>query len=247
MKNVALVIEYIGTNYAGFQRQKNGLSIAEVIENAIEQATGEKAKLIPSGRTDKGVHALGQVANFITNSNIPADKMAINLNLYLPRDLQIVKSFETPLSFNSRKNAKQKTYIYKMVTGQSMSVFDRNRALFVRGELKEDLMQQACKAICGTHNFSAFVASGATTKTTTRTIYSCDLYRQNGYLIFEITGNGFLYNMVRILVGTLLLVGKNKMTLSQFKENLEGGDRKNVGKTVSPDGLYLKNVQYVEF
>ncbi len=245
MKNVALIIEYIGTNYSGFQKQKNSLSIAEVIESAIYQATKENSKLIPSGRTDKGVHALGQVANFVTNSNIPPDKMAINLNLYLPLDIQILQSFEVPLTFNSRKNAKKKTYIYKMVTGQE-SVFDRNRALFVRGELDEDAMKQACKTICGTHNFSAFVASGATTKTTTRTIYSCDLTRKGNYLIFQITGNGFLYNMVRILVGTLILVGKGKMTLSQFKKNLDGGDRKNVGKTVSPDGLYLKMVQYEE-
>lgn len=244
MKNVALIIEYIGTTYSGFQRQKNGLSIAEVIENAIEQATNERIKLIPSGRTDQGVHALGQVANFLTESNIPADKMAININLYLPQDIQILKSFEVPLDFNSRKNAKRKTYIYKMKTGENMSVFDRNRALFVRGEVDENKMRMACSLIVGTHDFSAFVASGATTKTTIRTIYSAILFRENGYLIFEITGNGFLYNMVRILVGTLLLIGKNKMTISQFEALLNGGDRKNAGKTVAPDGLYLKEVIY---
>ena len=246
MKNIALIIEYIGTNYSGFQKQKNGLSIAEVIENAIEQATKERVKLIPSGRTDKGVHALGQVANFVSNSNIPADKMAININLYLPFDIQIKKSFEVPLDFNARKNAKQKTYVYKIITGQNMSVFDRNRALFVRGELDENLMKKVCQYIVGTHDFSAFVASGATTKTTTRTIYSCDLYRKENYLVFEIAGNGFLYNMVRILVGTLILVGKNKMSIEQFKTLLDGGNRKNAGKTVSPDGLYLKEVKYLD-
>ncbi len=244
MKNVALIIEYIGTNYSGFQRQKNGLSIAEVVENAIEQATGEKSKLIPSGRTDKGVHALGQVANFTTGSNIPPDKMAININLYLPGDIQIIKSYEVPLDFNSRKNAKRKTYLYRMKTGENMSVFDRNRTLFVRGEVDENKMKRACSLIVGTHDFSAFVASGATTKTTTRTIYSANLNQENDYLVFEITGNGFLYNMVRILVGTLLLIGKNKMTISQFEALLNGGDRKNAGKTVAPDGLYLKEVIY---
>lgn len=246
MKNYALILEYDGTNYCGFQRQKNGVAIQEVLENAIFEATKFRSSVTPSGRTDAKVHALGQVVNFCSPTNIPADKLSININLYLPKDIRVKKSFEVNEDFNARKSAKKKTYIYKIVNQKYFSVFDENRALYYPYDLDFTLLQKGTKLLCGTHDFSAFVASGASTQTTIRTIYQAGFHKDGHYLIFKITGNGFLYNMVRIIVGTLLEVGRSKRSLDNFKALLSGGKRKDSGKTVSPSGLYLANVEYDE-
>lgn len=244
MKNICLILEYLGTNYCGFQRQKNGLTIQEVLENTIEECLGEKCKTYPSGRTDAGVHALGQVVNFFTSTTVQPEKISVVLNLKLPKDIRVVKSFEVDSTFNSRKSAKSKTYIYKIFTGRELSVFDHGRALFCYYKLDFDKMIEACKLIEGEHDFSSFVASNATTKTTVRTIYKATLEKQGDWLTFSVTGNGFLYNMVRILVGSLIEIGRGKLSLEEFKKVLLGNARHKAGKTVSPDGLYLKEVEY---
>ena len=244
MKNVCLVISYIGTLYSGFQKQKNGLSVQEVIEKAIFDITGENSKLTPSGRTDSGVHALGQVANFLTNSTIPADKFFIPLNQILPQDIRIMESREVPISFNARKSAKQKTYLYKMYFGKVLSALDEGRVLHVKYSVDFDLMQKACNKIIGEHDFKAFMSSGSFVKTTTRKIYNCHLTKNGDYVDFEITGNGFLYNMVRILVGTILDIGRGKIQLSKLDELLSGAFRKDAGKTSPACALYLKEVIY---
>ena len=245
MKNICLILQYVGTNYCGFQKQKNGLSIQEVLESTIFETTGEKVKTIPSGRTDKGVHALGQVVNFLTSSTIPAEKFKVVLNLHLPKDIRVIKSCEVDLKFNSRKNAKQKTYEYKMFVGEELSAFDQDRCLLVKYKLDLKQMNVAAMKFLGFHDFSSFVASGYTTKTTIRTIYDSHFEVRNGYLYYVVTGNGFLYNMVRIIVGTLLEVGRGKMSINQIDELLKGNNRQNAGKTVSPAGLYLKEVKYL--
>ena len=244
MKNVCLVISYIGSLYSGFQKQKNGLSVQEVIEKAIFDITGENSKLTPSGRTDSGVHALGQVANFLTNSTIPANKFFIPLNQILPLDIRVVESREVPLSFNARKSAKQKTYLYKMYFGKVLSALDEGRVLHVKYKVDFDLMEKACQMLVGEHDFRAFMSSGSSTKTTIRTIYSSVIKRQGDYADFEITGNGFLYNMVRILIGTILDIGRNKITLSDFEKLLQGAHRTQAGKTSPAHALYLKSVVY---
>ena len=245
MKNICLILEYVGTNYCGFQRQKNGLSIQEVLENTIFEVTKERVKTTPSGRTDAGVHALGQVVNFLSSSTIPAEKFKTVLNLHLPKDIRVKKSFEVDLKFNSRKSAKQKTYEYKIFCGDSLSAFDEDRCLLCKYKLNLKDMQMASMKFLGTHDFSSFVSSGYTTKTTVRTIFDSHFeQREDGYLYYEITGNGFLYNMVRIVVGTLLDVGRGKIAVNQVDELLKGNLRQKAGKTVSPSGLYLKEVKY---
>lgn len=244
MKNICLILEYLGTNYCGFQRQKNGVSIQEVLENTLKEVTGEETKTYPSGRTDAGVHAMGQVVNFFTSSTIQPEKFTVVLNLKLPKDIRVKRSFEVDLNFNARKSAKQKTYIYKIYTGEVLSAFDQGRCLFCGYKLNLAQMNEACKKLEGEHDFSAFVASNATTKTTVRTIYSASLIKEGEYLTFSVTGNGFLYNMVRIIVGTLIEIGRGKIHLKTLEELLKGGNRTCAGKTVSPDGLYLKEVKY---
>ncbi|MBQ3048250.1 MAG: tRNA pseudouridine(38-40) synthase TruA [Clostridia bacterium] len=244
MKNVCLILEYIGTDYCGFQRQKNGLSIQEILENCIFQATQEQCKTYPSGRTDAGVHALGQVVNFFTSSQLPAKRFKTVLNNILPFDIRIVDSFEVDKNFNARKSAKKKTYVYQIFNGKDMSVFDVNRKLKCEYELDLELMQQGAKLFEGTHDFSSFVASNATTKTTIRTIYDANIIKNDANIIFEVCGNGFLYNMVRIMVGTLIDLGRGKLTLKDIEVLLSTTNRQLAGKTVNPGGLYLKKVEY---
>ena len=244
MRNICLVLEYVGANYHGFQKQKNGISIQEVLENVIFDVTHEKSNVTPSGRTDKGVHALNQVVNFLTNSTIPAEKFKTVLNLYLPKDIKVKKSFEVDFKFNSNKDAKEKTYEYKIFCGEELSAFDEDRCLLCKYKLDIKKMNIASMKFLGKHDFSSFVASNYTTKTTIRTIFDSHFEERDGYLYYVVTGNGFLYNMVRIIVGTLIEVGRGKMPIHKIDELLLGGKRQEAGKTVSPSGLYLKNVKY---
>ena len=244
MRNIKLIIEYIGTNYCGFQKQKNGLSIQLVLESAIEQALNETCKTYPSGRTDAGVHAMGQVVNFFTNSTIQAEKFSTVINFKLPKDIRIIDSVEVDPSFNSRKSAKSKTYIYKIYNKRNLSVFDENRCLAYGYNLNLDLMQKGAEMFVGEHNFSSFVASKSSAKTTIRTIFSAKFVKNGDYLTFEICGNGFLYNMVRIILGTLLELGREKISLTTIETLLNGNCRNKAGKTLPPDGLYLKEVKY---
>jgi len=245
MKNICLVLQYLGTNYCGFQRQKNGLSVQEVLENAILETFNQKCTVYPSGRTDAGVHAMGQVVNFFVNTTIAPEKIAIVLNLKLPKDIRVVSSCEVDLDFHSRKSAKSKTYIYKIYNGKQLSVFDQDRCLFCGYQLDLQKMNESAKYLIGTHDFSSFVASNTSTKTTTRTIFEAFFTKdENNYITFTITGSGFLYNMVRIIVGTLLEVGRGKKPVNIMQTLLEGNKRNMAGKTVKPDGLYLKQVNY---
>ena len=244
MKNVCLILEYLGTNYCGFQKQKNGLSIQEVLEKALEKLTGKKITVYPSGRTDAGVHALGQVCNFFDDSQIPAEKFVILLNQNLPFDIRVKESFEVDANFHSRKSAKSKTYIYKLFLGENFSVFDAHRVLPIKYNLDIEKMNECCRELIGKHDFSSFCCKHTSTKTTIRTIFDAKFVKENDYLTFEVTGNGFLYNMVRILVGTLIEVGRGKLSKEDFVSLLNTNNRAKAGKTVKPDGLYLKQVKY---
>ena len=244
MKNISIKIEYIGSNYCGFQRQKNGLTIQQVLEVAILSATGEDVSITPSGRTDAGVHALGQVANFIYNGNIPTSKLKIVINQHLPKDIRIVEALERENEFNARKSAKKKTYLYKIFTGQDMSVFDEDRVLHYPHQLDFALLDKCAQDLVGEHDFACYVASGASNTTTKRTIYSASFERVGEYVFFRITGNGFLYNMVRILIGTMLEVATHKRTLQNFVQSLVGGKRSDVGRTAKACGLSLESVCY---
>ncbi len=244
VRNIKLTISYDGTNYHGWQTQLNVPTIQETIENAIEVVTKQKVDLTGSGRTDRGVHALGQVANFISDNKIPEDKIKIALNANLPKDIRIIDSKEVTLNFNSRFDAHDKTYMYQIYNHRVFDPFLRNYSYFVPQILDFEKMKQASKLIIGTHDFKGFMSAGSDIKTTVRTIYDVQL-EQNGPLIkLYVTGSGFLYNMVRIIAGTLIDIGKNLNDISCITNALNTLDRTVLGQTAAPEGLFLKEVKY---
>jgi len=245
MTNIKLTIEYIGLKYSGYQKQKNGDTIQQHLEQAIYEVTGENVTTYASGRTDAGVNALGQVVNFFTNSKIKPEQFAIALNHHLPQDISVVKSESVSEDFNARFSAVSKTYIYKVCTGEHMSIFDNDRVLHHPKHIDYELLQESCKKLLGEHNFSSFMSAGSNiTDDTVRTIYDAYWTKDGDYLTFEITGNGFLYNMVRIIVGTMLDVASSKKPIEIWEQLFKGNARNLAGKTVKPYALYLKQVNY---
>lgn len=244
MKNILLTIEYDGKDFNGWQKQPNKLNIQGEIERAIEEITGEKVDLIASGRTDAGVHALAQMANFKTNSKLPVEKYPIALNTKLKKSIRIQKAEEVEENFHSRYHCKQKTYRYIINnSGQGSSIY-RNLEHFIPNKLDVEKMQEAVKYFEGEHDFKAFKASGTSSKSSVRTIYKAKVEKQGERIIIELTGNGFLYNMVRIITGTLVEVGLGKIKPEEISEIIEKKERANAGKTLPPQGLYLVKVEY---
>ena len=228
----------------GWQKQSNKLNIQGEIERAIEEITGEKVDLIASGRTDAGVHSLGQIANFKTDSNIPIEKIPIALNTKLKRSIRIIEAEEVSEDFHSRYNCKKKTYRYIINNSKNGTAIYRNLQYNFAEYLDVEKMNEAIKFFLGEHDFKGFKASGTSSKSSVRIIYSGTVIRNNDIIIIEITGNGFLYNMVRIISGTLLEVGLGKIKPKEIEEIIESGDRQRAGKTLPPQGLYLVNVEY---
>lgn len=244
MKNIRLTIEYDGKDFNGWQKQPNKLNIQGEIERAIEEITGEKVDLIASGRTDAGVHALAQMANFKTNSNLPVEKYPIALNTKLKKSMRIQKAEEVEEDFHSRYHCKQKTYRYVINNSEQGSSIYRNLEYFVPNKLNLEKMQEAVKYFEGEHDFKAFKASGTSSKSSVRTIYKTKVEKQGDRIIIELTGNGFLYNMVRIIAGTLVDVGLGKIEPAEIPGIIEKGERARAGKTLPPQGLYLVKVEY---
>ncbi len=244
MRNIKLTIEYDGKDFNGWQKQPNKLNIQGEIERAIEGVTKEKVELYASGRTDAGVHAFGQVANFKTNSNIPIEKMATAINSQLKYSIRIKKAEEVEENFHSRYNCKEKTYMYIINNEEQASAIFRNMEYHFPKKLDIEKMQKAAKYFEGEHDFSAFKSSGTSSKSSVRKIYNADVSTYNGRIIIKLTGNGFLYNMVRIIAGTLLEVGMGAIKPESIKEIIEDKDRKKAGKTLPPHGLYLVKVEY---
>jgi len=246
-RRIRLVIQYEGTNYVGWQLQENGVSVQQRLNEAIFAITGESIQLHGSGRTDSGVHARAQVAHFDTNARMPADKFAIAMNTRLPRDIRVLYSEETTEEFHSRFSAKNKTYRYTVQTGQHADVFTRNTALHVHTPLDVERMRRSAAYALGEHDFSAFMSAGSTLENTVRTV-SCSNWTQTGnYLFYEVTANGFLYNMVRILVGTMLEIGSGKLPENAIALALSSRRRLDAGATAPPQGLMLMRVKYEDF
>lgn len=243
-KNIKLTIEYDGTDYAGWQIQDNAITIQQVIQEALEKLTGDQVKLVGSGRTDSGVHALGQVANFFTRSTIPSDRFDHALNSILPSDIRVLSSQQVPLDFHARYSAKEKTYRYQMLVNTHGSAIVNRFYYHVRPLLDIEAMKRACKAFIGTHDFAAMQATGSAVKSTIRTIYEADLKEDKDRLYFLVRGNGFLYNMVRIMVGTLIEVGKGKIKDTDIPDILRSGKRERAGFTAPAKGLFLDRVYY---
>lgn len=241
---IKLTVCYDGTEFCGWQVQKNGISVQETIENAIFSLTGERVRLTGSGRTDAGVHALGQVADFDTECSIPPKKIAFALNPLLPNSVKILKSERVEDGFNARKNAKRKTYEYSLYLCEVENPLKERYSTRIEGELDLEKIKTACKIIKGKHDFKCMCSSGSSVNTTVRTIYSLSVKKSGDDLLISVTGNGFLYNMVRILAGTLVGVGQGKISLEDIKTALQTGDRELLGKTLSSKGLCLKKVEY---
>ena len=244
MRNIKLVIEYDGKSFGGWQKQPNKPNIQGEIEKAIFNITKEEVDLIGSGRTDAGVHSLGQVANFKTNSQIPIEKFAIAINSKLKRSIVIKKAEEVDERFHSRLNCKKKTYKYVINNSPEGTAIYRNLETHIPQKLDVEKMKKAVKYFEGEHDFKAFKASGTSSKSSVRTIYEANVYQEGDKIFIELTGNGFLYNMVRIIAGTLVDVGLGKIEPEKIPEIIQQGKRENAGKTLPPNGLYLLKVMY---
>lgn len=244
MRNIKLLIEYDGTNYFGWQKQKIGTTIQGTIESAIQKATGEEVDLIGSSRTDSGVHARGYVANFKTNSTIPGKRFREAINTKLPDDIVILESSEEKEEFHARYDSKGKTYTYTILNSEIPTAIGKNYSYHVRGRFNIESMQETCKYFIGTHDFKAFKSDGSSVKTTVRTISDLHIEIDGKYIRFFITGDGFLYNMVRIIVGTLLQVGRGTKTPLDVKRTIDNGNRKGAGMCVPALGLVLEEVFY---
>ncbi|MBZ4663324.1 MAG: tRNA pseudouridine(38-40) synthase TruA [Caloramator sp.] len=244
MKNIKLIIEYDGTNYVGWQKQKNGLSVSEVIEKAIYEVTKQNVELIGSGRTDAGVHARGQVANFLIDTKIQPERLKDAINSKLPTDITIVKSIEVDREFHSRYNSKGKWYSYTIFNRLEPSPFYNKYSAHIKYNLDLDKMKSAAQYLIGTHDFAAFRSEGSSVKTTVRTIYSIDIIKNGDIIRLDFKGDGFLYNMVRIITGTLIDVGRGKKSTMDIPKILESKDRRLAGFTAPACGLCLEEVYY---
>ncbi len=246
MRNIRIEMAYDGTNYHGFQTQKNGITIQETIENALNVFLKESISITGCGRTDAGVHAMKYFFNFYTSSTIPAEKIPYAMLPYLPDDIIFKNGEEVEESFHSRFSVKKKTYVYKILNTQFNSPFYRNYAFFYPHSLDIEKMKQGAEILKGTHDFKAFMASGGQVKTTVRTIYDIKIERDEKTNIISIyaTADGFLYNMVRIIAGTLIALGNSRLSTEDISKALLNNDRTLLGVTVPPHGLYMYDVEY---
>jgi tRNA pseudouridine38-40 synthase len=243
-RNIRLILAYDGSKYHGFQRQNNGITIQEVLEECIGKITGERINIIGSGRTDAGVHAKGQVVNFVTESRIPIKRFPYAINSVLPKDIAVMEAGEEALEFHARFDAKGKTYQYILHNDLLPDVFMRKYAWHVREKLEFAKLQDGAKYFIGKHDFAAFCAAGSSVKTTVRTIRELTVTPCGDKIVITVTADGFLYNMVRIIVGTLVEVGKGKIPVEELETILAQRNRKLAGPTAPPHGLYLMRVYY---
>lgn len=244
MKRVKLTVAYDGTKYCGWQIQPNGITVEEVLNRKLSGMTGEEIVVIGASRTDSGVHARGNVAVFDTESPIPAERMAYALNRRLPEDIVIVKSEEVSLDWHPRYCDCEKTYEYHIWNSEVPDPTKRHTTYHVSYKLDIEKMRQAAQYLIGEHDFVSFCSIHRNVKTTVRTIYQLDIEKHHEDLTIRIRGNGFLYNMVRIIVGTLLRVGRGYYTPEQVKEILEAKNREAAGVTAPPQGLMLMEINY---
>ena len=244
MKRIKLTIAYDGTNYCGWQIQPNGLTIEEVINRTLSKLTGENVQVIGASRTDSGVHAMGNVAVFDTETTIPAEKIAMALNQRLPEDIVIVKSEEVAADFHPRYCDCSKTYEYHIINTRIPVPTKRLTNYFVSYNLNIEDMKKAARYLVGEHDFVSFCNVRTDVENTVRTITELDILTNGDEITIRITGDGFLYNMVRIIVGTLIRVGRGFYEPEKVKEILEAKDRKAAGVTAPPQGLMLMKIEY---
>lgn len=249
MRRIKLTVSYDGTNYCGWQVQPNGITIEEVLNKAICRLTGEEIAVLGASRTDSGVHALGNVAVFDTESSIPAERFSYALNQRLPRDIVVVSSEEVPLDWHPRYQDTLKTYEYHIINTKTPIPTKRLYNYFVSFDLDVEKMREGAKYLLGEHDFAAFCCIRTNAKTTVRTITDLQIL-QNGAegeeITIRVTGNGFLYNMVRIIAGVLVRVGRGFYEPEKVKELLDGAERTKEAVTAPPQGLMLMEIAYGE-
>ena len=246
MKRILLTVEYDGTAYAGWQRQINGLAVQQVLEEALTSACGHPVTVTGASRTDAGVHALDQKAHFDTGSSIPPDKYAFVLNTMLPPDIRIRESRQVPSAFHARFLTSGKTYTYRIWNARHASALKRNTHWHVPVPLEESRVRAALDTLSGRHNFAAFQAAGGTAKTTVRTIHSVRLETHGEEWVLTVSGDAFLYNMVRIIAGTAVEIGQKRFGPDAFVNAFETLDRLALGMTAPAHGLELTEVRYPE-
>lgn len=244
-RNIKVIIEYDGTHYHGFQRQTDDLpTIQQVVENTLSVLLKHPVTVIGAGRTDAGVHARGQVINFSTDCRIPTDRIVLAMNSLLPGDIAAIKAEEVAPSFHAQFSAKSKVYRYHIYNSRIPSAFERLYSYHVPQMLDVEKMTQAAAFIVGEHDFTAFRAAGSTARTPVRNVMRLDIEHQPPHIYLTIEANGFLYNMVRIITGTLLYVGKGKLSPEDVRRMVQSGTREEAGPTVPPQGLCLMEVKY---
>ena len=247
----AIKIAYDGTEYAGWQRQKNALSVQEALENAIQSALGITLRVTASGRTDAGVHAAGQVCHFDSDTlTVPPEKMPDCLNRFLPADIRVLEGWGADEGFDSNRSAKRKTYCYTLYVSQREMPLLERYAVRLESAPSQEILQQKAKLFEGEHDFKAFCASGSSVKTTVRTVYEVCVEESESFgcrvLKIFVTGNGFLYNMVRTMAGELIDLAAQRRTEDSLFTAYQTGDRGLLGKTMPAKGLTLMQVVYKE-
>lgn len=245
MRNIKLTIEYDGSRYSGWQRLKNSdETIQGKLESVISEMVASPIEIIGSGRTDAGVHAKGQVANFHTKSKMPIREIHKYINYYLPQDIVVKEVIEVPERFHSRYNVKSKKYVYYIWNHWIPSAFDRKYSYHLVEKLDIELMKEASKKLVGIHDFIGFSSVKKTNKSTTRTIKEATITNEGNMVKFIFIGDGFLYNMVRIMMGSLVEIGLKQKEISYIDDILESKNRSLAGKTLPPQGLFLEKVYY---
>ncbi len=241
-----LTLEYDGTGYSGWQRQLNGPSVQQSLEEALTKLLGVTTQVTGASRTDAGVHALGQRAHFDAATTIPPDKLPFAVNTKLPRDIRVLAAQQVKREFHARFDARGKEYGYTILNRRHASALHRDRAAHVPLPLDDERMHAAAQTLLGRHDFAAFQAAGGSAKTTTRTIHRAQVERQGDLLTLTLKGDAFLYNMVRIIAGTLILIGQQKLPMDSFTQAIKHKDRLLLGPTAPPQGLCLHEVYYQE-
>lgn len=244
MKRILIVIEYDGTNYCGWQKQPNVKTIQGEIEDAIFRAIGENTEVYGSGRTDAGVHAIHQTAHFDLLAPVPTFKIKDILNNVLPGDIVIKSAEEVDEEFHARFSIKKKCYLYKIFNSEEKNAFLSNRMAWIKKQLDLNKMEEASRLLIGEHDFKGYCSANTCATSFVRTIFDINIERKNDFIYVEVCGNGFLYNMVRIIVGTLVDYALGKITFKDIQDALENGNRAKSGQTMPACGLYLKDTIY---
>ena len=244
MRNIRLLIEYDGTNYAGWQWQKNDKTVQETLSKAIVQVVQEPIKIYGAGRTDAGVHAVGQVANFQTHSNIQSERLLLAINFYLPHDITIKDAADVPESFHAQYCAVSKVYHYTLFNDWIRTSLNRNFCYVCGFQLDMDKMTNAAQYLIGAHDFTSFTTKALQEKNRIRTVKKLAIKKEGKYIYFTVEADGFLYNMVRSIVGTLIEVGRGKIAVENVKVILEARNRNLAGPTAPAKGLCLMEVKY---